>query len=65
MRTVCSVLIKGVIRYWEKRSVAADLSVHGMTDEIGCLLMDKTNHFFDVNARNRINKIIPGDNSAP
>ena len=45
--------------------VAVDLSVHRMTDEIGCLLMDKTNHFFDVNARNRINKIIPGDNSAP
>ena len=43
MRTVCSVLIKCVIRYWEKRSVAADLSVHRMTDEIGCLLMGKTN----------------------
>lgn len=65
MRTVCSVLIKGVIRYWEKRSVAADLSVHRMTDEIGYLLMGKTNHFFDVNVRNRINRIIPGHNSAP
>lgn len=65
MRTVCSVLIKGVIRYWEKRSVAADLSVHGMTDEIGCLLMGKTNHFFDVNDRNRIDKIILGYHSAP
>ena len=25
MRTGCSVLIKDVVRYWEKRSVAADL----------------------------------------
>ena len=65
MKIVCSVLIKGVIRYCEKRSVAVDLSVHGMTDEIGCLLMGKTNHFFDVNARKRIHKRIPGDNSAP